>query len=294
MNTKLSAIKEAVSKAVAKTKFTCKKYSPEILLGVSIASTVASFVLTIRASEKHVEQKADFDSAIAEIDRLKGTESYDKEQEVKDTGTAIGIYIGQTMKTYALPAALLGVGFACSIKGNRISANRYAGLAAAYAALQEQFKQYKNTVTTVVGEEKAQEIESKYKEVPDVQLDCFTYEWNRDTVGSKWKDAPYVNEMFIKAQETAANNILNADGYIFLSDVLELLGLPVTKASRVIGWRKYTNEQFPGDGYVSFGLEYLGKEFWERVNTGECQSITLEFNVDGEIWSSFEEYTGRK
>ena len=54
-------------------------------------------------------------------------------------------------------------------------------------------------------------------------------------------------------QQAYANKKLQAQGYLFLNDVLEMLGIQKTKAGQIVGW--IYNEEAPiGDNYVDFGI----------------------------------------
>ena len=81
--------------------------------------------------------------------------------------------------------------------------------------------------------------------------------------------------MFLKAQQIYANALLEAQGYLFLSDVYKMLDLPLTKESIVCGWSKKMNP----NSFVDFG-------FLEKGVTNK-PFVTLKFNVDGVILYDF-------
>ena len=95
----------------------------------------------------------------------------------------------------------------------------------------------------------------------------------------KWHNNPEYNLMFLRQQQTYANDLLKTKGYVFLNDVYELLGIPKSKAGQVVGWI-YDLENGDGDNYIDFGIYKLGNG--EFVN-GNKSSILLDFNVDGMI-----------
>lgn len=94
-----------------------------------------------------------------------------------------------------------------------------------------------------------------------------------------WINNPEYNLMFIRQQQTYANDLLKTKGYVFLNDVYEMLGMPKSKAGQVVGWI-YDLENGEGDNYIDFGIYNLGNE--QFVN-GNATSILLDFNVDGMI-----------
>ena len=74
------------------------------------------------------------------------------------------------------------------------------------------------------------------------------------------------------------NDRLNAQGYLFLSDVYDELGFPRTKASQIVGW----TTEGPGDGYISFGKGL------DLLAYSDGDPILLDFNVDGPILDMME------
>ena len=87
--------------------------------------------------------------------------------------------------------------------------------------------------------------------------------------------------MYLRQQETYANDLLKSRGFIFLNDVYDMLGIPRTRAGQVVGWT-YDKENPRGDNYIDFGI-FKRKEF---VN-GYERSVLLDFNVDGIILDKF-------
>lgn len=88
----------------------------------------------------------------------------------------------------------------------------------------------------------------------------------------EWTNVPEYNLMFLRAQQEYANDLLHVHGYVFLSDVYKILGLPLTKTSIVCGWSKRANP----DSFVDFGL------LENEIPTSSF--ILLKFNTDGVIY----------
>ena len=88
--------------------------------------------------------------------------------------------------------------------------------------------------------------------------------------------------MFLRARQNWFNDKLKADGYLFLNDVYDELGIPRTKPGQIVGW--IYNENNPvGDNYVDFGMYDVNYEpARDFINGHEC-NILLDFNVDGPI-----------
>ena len=98
-----------------------------------------------------------------------------------------------------------------------------------------------------------------------------------------WEKDPDYNKMFLKAQQQYANDKLIAQGYLFLNDVYDMLGIPRSKAGQVVGW-VYNPENPEGDNYVDFGIFDVTKENARDFVNGYVSTILLDFNVDGNIW----------
>lgn len=79
---------------------------------------------------------------------------------------------------------------------------------------------------------------------------------------------------WLKAVQTYFNYILEINGYVFLSEILEYLGLEVTAVSKVTGWTKDGD----GDGFIDFGI----------TQTGHPLCFELNFNCDGYILDKFD------
>jgi hypothetical protein len=91
---------------------------------------------------------------------------------------------------------------------------------------------------------------------------------------------PEINRIFLQSQQAYFNQRLQVDGYVFLNDVYQALGIPKTKAGQIVGWKIGK-----GDNYVDFGIfdNVANPHVREFVN-GREYSILLDFNVDGVIY----------
>ena len=97
---------------------------------------------------------------------------------------------------------------------------------------------------------------------------------------SNWKKDPEHNLWFLKQQQNWANDKLKAQGYLFLNDVYEMLGVPLTKAGHEVGWL-YDNQN--SDNYVDFGIFDINRPKNRDFVNGYERTILLDFNVDGVI-----------
>ena len=100
-----------------------------------------------------------------------------------------------------------------------------------------------------------------------------------------WDKNPEHNLTFLLTQQNYANDKLRVQGYLFLNDVYNLLGLPRTEAGQLIGWiYDPKNPDHIGDNYVDFGIYNTQAPLSTRLFVnGYEKSVLLDFNVDGII-----------
>ena len=87
-----------------------------------------------------------------------------------------------------------------------------------------------------------------------------------------WSNLQKINLIFLKQQESFFNELLRKRGYLFLRDVYEGLGLPITKESCIVGWIYDEKNNKIGDNFVTFDIR--------ETNSS---NYVVDFNVDGEI-----------
>ena len=307
-----------VNSSFNKIGFKLKKHSPEILVVAGVVGTVVSAVMACKATTKasDILEKAKED--INSIHDCAANEEFVEEYTPEDVKKDLTIVYVQTgiklAKLYAPAVALGALSIGSILASNNILRKRNVALAAAYATVDKGFKEYRNHVVERFGEEvdrelkhgiKAKKIEKvivgedgKEKKVKEtisvVEKDSLSdYSFFFDESNPYWEKDGNYNRMFLLAQQQYANDKLRANGYLFLNDVLDTLGIPRTKAGQIVGWI-YNPDNPNGDNYVDFGIyetyrrdeeafvkdkamrERFGKEIYERV-------VLLDFNVDGNI-----------
>lgn len=92
-----------------------------------------------------------------------------------------------------------------------------------------------------------------------------------------WSKDPEMNKLFLKQIENYMNEKLRAQGYLFLNEVYDQLGMARSKLGQVVGWI-YNPENPIGDNYVDFDI-YSDRN-QDFVNGIETDAL-LDFNVDG-------------
>lgn len=303
-------IPKNLSRTVNKIGFKFKKHSPEILVVAGVIGTVASAVMACRATTK---VSGIIDNAKEEIEKVHTVmedESYADKYSEEDSKKDLTIIYAQTglkiAKLYA-PSVILGIlSLGGIVASNNILRKRNVALAAAYATIDNSFKDYRKRVVERFGEEvdkqlkyniKAKQVEEtvvdengkekKVKTTVDVVNpdEISDYAKFFDEASPYWEKNPEFNLMFLKSQEKYANDLLKAQGYLFLNDVYKSLGLEPTKAGQVVGWI-YDPENPDIDNYVDFGIYDVSNERKRAFVNGYERNILLDFNVDGNIWES--------
>lgn len=303
-------IMNSVSRSFHKVGFTFKKHSPEILIVAGIAGVVTSAVLACKATTKLDgildKTKEDIDKIHEAIENPETLpEPYTEEDGKKDLTIVYTKTALEVAKLYA-PAVGLGVlSITAILAGHNITRKRNLALAAAYTAVDNGFKEYRNRVVERFGKEIDRELKYniKAKEVEEVVVDedgsehvvtktveviedanniCSPYGKYFDETCKGWTKDPDYNLMFLRRQQDYATDKLRAQGYLFLNDVYEMLGIPKTKAGAVVGW-VYDKKNPIGDNYVDFGIYDVRKTDNRNFVNGSEKWALLDFNVDGNI-----------
>ena len=292
----------SISTAAHKLGFGVKKHSPEILVVTGIVGVVGAAVLACRATTKISKITEEKNEQLALIDKSSKTKS-EEEYSIEDAKHDRVIVYAKTgvklVKLYAPSIVLGAASIVCILASHNILKKREAAIAAAYAAVDKGFKEYRDRVIERFGEQvdkelkyglKAQQIEEetvdegsgktkKSKKTinaadPDLGDSPYAMWFDRDT-SSAYQNSEDYNRFFLNAQQQAATDKLRAVGWLSLSEVYDALGIPKTKMSQIVGWSTKT-----GDDFVDFGFEIIPvmKENGEYEN-----KIKLDFNVMGNI-----------
>lgn len=274
------------------------KHSPTILTTAGTVGLVGTAVLASRATLTYRELIEEELEVIENGPALmeKYPEKYTEEDLRKDRVICYSRIVTKTVKHYGPTIALGVASIAAFWWSHNIQTKRVAGLAAAYAALDTSYKQYKKSVASVIGEESMKKVEEKifneavFTDEPFTADDEFTesvlpeyspYARIIDERASVWDPSGDITELNLHAQLNYMNDLLRTRGYVFLSDVYDALGIPRTPASQVVGWLWNKGD---GDHYISFGnVEEHRIKFYDDSRRREVSNYLLDFNVDGEI-----------
>jgi hypothetical protein len=280
-------------RALSVTENFTKKHGPELLTGAGIVGFGATTYLVGRAvlkSQPVIGQLKDDTNRVSakELD-----ENYSKQDQAKEMGQ---LWIRRSMimaKIYSPAAATGALSVVCILSAHGIMRQRQTALVAAYATLDAGFRAYRKRVEEEVGADKELDLyrgvrERRIEEENGEKVIVTGYDENTPSPYSKffdesspnWSKTPEYNLFFLRSQQNHANDRLRVNGFVFLNEVYEALGLPRTQAGQVVGWKLDTEE---GDGHVDFGLYAIGDENNRAFVNGLEGSVLLDFNVDGPI-----------
>lgn len=301
-----NAIVEKASRTFCKAGLKLKKHSPEILVVGGVVGLVVSGVMACKATTKlsailddSKEQIELFDKVAANPEMVNEeytVEDAEKDKKIVKVQTAVKV-----AKLYAPAVAIGMVSIGAIFASNNIMRKRNVALGAAYATVDQAFKDYRNRVVDRFGEELDKELRYnlKTKEVKETVEDEngkkktvkknikymdspmpseFAVIYDDGCAG--WTKDPEDNKFFLIQQQRYANERLKRRGYLSLNEVYELLGFPSTKAGQVVGWLYDCKDpNYKGDDFVDFGLYNVDYEPNRDFVNGYERNIILDFNV---------------
>lgn len=315
---KFNELTNIATRAFHNVGFQLKKHSPEILVVTGIVGTVASTVLACKATTKlhavldDTKEKIDMFHQGAEDGRVQSVVEgevvvvdYTEEDCTRDITVTYAKTGIELAKLYG-PAIVVGaVSVASILAGYNILHKRTLAYAAAYTAADTTLKQYRSRVIdrfgekldkellyniktkeieeTVVNEDGTESTVKKTVEVAESAPAQGFYSFCFDETANGWVRDAERNKFFLMRQQDYANEMLKANGRVFLNEVLDLVGINRCPAGQHVGW---VLDSETGDGYIDFGIFDIRCEANRRFVNGLEKSIWLNFNVDGDIMYS--------
>lgn len=281
-----------------------KEHSPEILIVAGVVGVVASAVMACKATTKIdtiIDEHKDAMDKIHEVS-ADHPEVYSEDDKKKDTVVIFAKTGFKFVKLYG-PAITLGVLSIASIfASNEILRKRNVSLAAAYALVDQGFKEYRSRVVDRFGKDVDHQLlyNIKEEEVEETVVDAKGKEKTvkkkvevADGIESEYvryftKSNPnWVNDenlvrYFLERVQSYVNDKLIVEKVMCLNDVYKELGFDTTKAGMVVGWI-YDKEKPTGDNYIEFDI----REVWLHKDIGEGleKAYAIDFNVDGNIFN---------
>lgn len=298
-------IVKKASSALGKVNIKLRKHSPELLIAAGVVGTVVSTVLACKATTKLSTILDESKGNIETIHKCENDKEMEERYSQEDAKKDLAIVYIQTgvkiAKLYA-PAVVLGtISIAGIVASNNILRKRNVALAAAYATVDKSFKEYRSRVVERFGDDvdkelryniKAKKIEEMIKDPESgkekkskttVNVAAPTvddYARFFDKTCRHYEENMNYNLMLLRSQQQLANDKLVADGFLFLSDVYDMLGITRTKMSQSVGWIYKPDGNSNGDNFVDFGVMVVKRE---TQDGGYEDAILMNFNVDGPI-----------
>lgn len=211
-----------------------KKNSSKILLGFGISGGVTACVLAVKATPKAIEL----------IQKKK--EELDLEPEdTLDTKEVI-----LTVWKCYIPAFVIGgMSILCVIASHSSEVRRNAAIASAYTISESTFRNYRNKVMDIVGEEKEKEVrdavvKDQLNKNPVSNTEVYmTQKGNTlifEPISGRYFRGDF-DKVFRAINEINHEILRNSDpfsnGYATLNDFYILIGLPETSMGDTLGWR---------------------------------------------------------
>lgn len=298
-------IVKKASSALGKVNIKLRKHSPELLIAAGVVGTVVSTILACKATTKLSTILDESKGNIETIHKCENDKEMEERYSQEDAKKDLAIVYIQTgvkiAKLYA-PAVVLGtISIAGIVAANNILRKRNVALAAAYATVDKSFKEYRSRVVERFGDDvdkelryniKAKKIEEMIKDPESgkekkskttVNVAAPTvddYARFFDKTCRHYEENMNYNLMLLRSQQQLANDKLVADGFLFLSDVYDMLGITRTKMSQSVGWIYKPDGNSNGDNFVDFGVMVVKRE---TEDGGYEDAILMNFNVDGPI-----------
>lgn len=312
-------MKVKLKTAIGVARFTLKKYSPEILLGVGIVGVGASTVLACRATLKCTEILEVHQESMDDVDRALMIGSGDDDGNVTkytpdDAGKDRRLIMVNTsvnfVKLYGPSVTLMMASVGCILAAHHIMSKRNAALMAAYKLVEEAFTQYRERVVnelgadkdshfmygtetveetdTVIGEDgRKKKVKTQKEElVPGAKLSGFARMFEEDKPDNfgSWDGSTQwspVHDYNLSFLETKES---------YFNDRLTAKGfVTVNDVYEQLGFPPteagmvcgWRDKADNGDGYISFRPRGIDGN-WATGKDGDA--IILDFNIDGVIF----------
>ena len=312
---KITAALRALSPIAKRTAQVLKAKGPTMLVVLGVASGIASTVTAVIQTPKCERVREAFDASVEKANECLEKGTVEVENKKKNTVETIKYttdifkkdmlsihirkYLGY-LRVYMPSIALGSLSVASILISHGIMCRRNTALTAAVASVSEAFRRYRANVRREYGDEvdynmrhslvsekvKTQETDPETGKTKTLTKTVKTKRdddipWRSDyarcyEAGRRnWTKDPSVNRVTLMSFQALANQKLKSQGYLYLNEVYDMLGIEQTLAGHTMGWI-YTKDENPyGDNFIDFGFE----KAWDFMSGVEA-SVWLDFNVD--------------
>lgn len=223
----------------------CKNHATLILTVLSSVGVAATSVCVASAT---IKAKEKVDDMKEERENWKETSGIDQPEITKEE------IVKECWKFY-IPSAVIGVGtISCIIAANAIGAKEQKSLAAAYAMIDQGYKQYRKKVVDRYGKEVDRSIEN---EVIVEQANADDEDTSKKvTCYDMYSDRYFeTTQIQIEKAINAVNRDLAIYGYASLNDFYRKLGVSETEEGDSLGWDIESIAEWLGFCWLDFALE---------------------------------------
>lgn len=288
-----SLIPSSVAGKLARSSAKLNHASPKIFFVGGVAGMVGTAVLASRATLKVEGVITETQRKMTEIKEMQH-ETYSEEDRLRDRVIVLSRAFTEITKLYAPAVIVGGISILLLTKSHNILTKRNAALAAAYAAVDKGFREYRNRVIEDLGEDTDRKYLRNIQRVEytetdedgttrvvkeDKALSSTMYGRLFHEGNPNWQRVPEYNVLFLRGMQNMLNDQLKAKGFLLLNDVYDELGFDRSEAGCVVGWLR----DGEGDGYVDFGIFGDDLRMFDYV-IGREGEIHLDFNVDGIVY----------
>ena len=216
---------------LGRSKLFCKRNASTVLTCIGGVGVVATSILAVKATPKAL-------MLIEEAKKEKG-EDLTKAEVVQVAGPAY------------IPSALVGVStLICVFGANALNKRQQAALVSAYALIDSSFKEYKQKLKELYGEEAHQEIVNSIavEKAGDVYVrsECLCTSCDLSAEENDGEPKLFYDEHSNRYFEATIEQVITAEyhlnrnftlrGYSYLNEFYEFLGLDITEYGDVLGW----------------------------------------------------------
>lgn len=310
----IKTLANRVTGKVGRQMLVAQKHSPVMLFGAGIVGVTATAVLACRATLKLSAVLDEAEQLVEGVDEQGktpfGEDTEGFQETVNKAKISIKLQTAITIAKLYAPAVAIGIISVGALTGSHvILSRRNAAVTMAYGIMHKSFDEYRGRVIKDQGTEKdleyrfgtvEREIVEEGPNGPEVKVikgldqdavkkaEEQSYSRVFDRTNPNYSTLQHQNQYFIQMVQNHARDALEVQGYIFLCDVYDMLGIKRTAASMVVGWVKQprfhrvTGEQL-NDCYVDFGTWEEGMYKGKQWVNGDPKAFMLDFNVDGMV-----------
>ena len=224
-----------------KTKLFFKNNSSTILTCIGSIGVVTTAVLAVKATPKAMR-------LLESAEEEKGEELTTLET-VKIAGPAY------------IPAAITGVStIACIFGANILNKRQQASLMSAYVLIENSYKEYKNKIKTLYGDDADKEVTQEI--VKDRYEDCDISVSDGKQLFFDYFSMRYFESTMeeVLIGENNFNKNLTLNGYASLNELYDSLGIPRVDYGYELGWSHEAGGTFYGYSWIDFEHEKITLE----------------------------------